>query len=56
MSLITAKLNFPYQKKILVTLESKTTFESMFFGMKINQPFQFRFQIEHLKIQWISCL
>ena len=36
MILIMMKLNFMYQKKILVNLKQKTTFASIFLIMKIN--------------------
>ena len=56
MILIMMELNFLCQKTFLVNLKRKTTFASMFFVMKINQPFQSTFQIKNLKIQTICCL
>ena len=49
-------IKFPVLENDFSKIETKKTFASMFFVKKINQPFQFTFQVKNLKIQWIYCL
>ena len=49
-------VEFPVQEKDFSKIEMKTTFELMYFIMKISWLFQSIFQIKTLKTQWICCL
>ena len=52
---IMMKLNFLYEKMILLRLEKGTTFALMYFVTKMGWFFQNTFQIKNLKTQWIHC-
>ena len=51
--MIMMKLNFLYEKMILLRLEKRTTFALMYFVTKMGWFFQNTFQIKNLKTQYI---